>query len=482
MRVITLSNWEKNVFDFLCAAADNLNKSRQGVELRVVGGWVRDKLLGRKTNDIDAVVIRANASQFAYKLREYSKDLRDLFENGESSTPLISTIIPLASGNEASKQIETARVQIDGRVMDLVQLRTKGLVDSSDVEHVEEALSYDALKRDFTINSLFYNVQTADIEDPTGQGLKDLSDKIIRTPIDAKLTMRDDPLRALRAVRFSCELGFDICASMHLSLKDPDLQQKLGSEVSKERIGAEIIRCIKADPMKAVQLIHMFGMNRALFGFEKHFEESMERVKNALFLALHSGTVEKFGPHDQIVLVLACLLWNTNLVKSELHDGLRLSKKIQNDVEKIIRLGKQLGKIGCEWRRARISNLTQDEDLWVKMARLVQNAGEPLWPSVSICASLQADDRTFLNELNQCRISVNLCQIHPCLDGHILQNELSIQPGPTLGEALKDLMKLQLLAYRRNGNVTSTDSEAESYLHILKSKFADQTLNSCRST
>src|SRR3546814_13531595 len=66
----------------------------------------------------------------------------------------------------------------------------------------------DAKRRDLTINSLFYNLRTKQIEDLTEQGLKDLCDGIIRTQLEPSATLLDDPLRMLRSVRFACRFHF----------------------------------------------------------------------------------------------------------------------------------------------------------------------------------------------------------------------------------------------------------------------------------
>ena len=68
----------------------------------------------------------------------------------------------------------------------------------------------DALRRDFTINSMFYNINERRLEDLTGRGLSDLNNQLIETPMDAHQTFIDDPLRILRGFRFAARLGFKL--------------------------------------------------------------------------------------------------------------------------------------------------------------------------------------------------------------------------------------------------------------------------------
>jgi len=66
----------------------------------------------------------------------------------------------------------------------------------------------DALRRDFTLNALFFNAHTRRIEDFTGRGWDDLRAGVLRTPLEPRVTLLDDPLRALRGVRFASRYGF----------------------------------------------------------------------------------------------------------------------------------------------------------------------------------------------------------------------------------------------------------------------------------
>jgi tRNA nucleotidyltransferase (CCA-adding enzyme) len=88
--------------------------------------------------------------------------------------------------------------------IDLVNLRSEEYAADSRVPVIEIGTpEQDAMRRDLTVNALFYNINTGQIEDLTGKGISDLQARICRTPLDPLQTFMDDPLRVLRAVRFA---------------------------------------------------------------------------------------------------------------------------------------------------------------------------------------------------------------------------------------------------------------------------------------
>jgi tRNA nucleotidyltransferase (CCA-adding enzyme) len=81
----------------------------------------------------------------------------------------------------------------------------------------------DALRRDITINTLFYNVHTRQIEDHTHLGLSDLANKLVRTPLDPLQTFRDDPLRVLRCVRFASRFGYELVDELKQAVRNEEI-------------------------------------------------------------------------------------------------------------------------------------------------------------------------------------------------------------------------------------------------------------------
>ena len=148
----------------------------------LVGGAVRDELLGRTSPDDFDLVTRQSAPALA----------RYLFEQQ------ISSIFPVIF-----ERFGTAMVEVDGVKIELVTARTESYAKNSR-KPVVVAGTYkdDALRRDFTVNSLMRSLDDWSLIDPLENGIADLESKVLRTPLDPVRTFEDDPLRMLRAVRF----------------------------------------------------------------------------------------------------------------------------------------------------------------------------------------------------------------------------------------------------------------------------------------
>jgi len=100
--------------------------------------------------------------------------------------------------------LETAVIKVQGVSIDLVNLRSEEYGTDSRVPVISIGTpEQDALRRDLTLNALFFNINTGMIEDFTGKGINDLKNQICRTPLEPLKTFLDDPLRLLRVIRFS---------------------------------------------------------------------------------------------------------------------------------------------------------------------------------------------------------------------------------------------------------------------------------------
>lgn len=137
--------------------------------------------------------------------------------------------------------IDTATVHLGMFEIDLVNLRTDTYSDDSRIPVIEIGTpEQDAFRRDLTINALFFNVHKNTIEDFTGQGLDDLRNRLVRTPLPALTTLLDDPLRALRAIRFACRLQFNISPDLLLACTNDAVRAALTTKVSPERVTQEL--------------------------------------------------------------------------------------------------------------------------------------------------------------------------------------------------------------------------------------------------
>ncbi|KPA75625.1 putative tRNA nucleotidyltransferase [Leptomonas pyrrhocoris] len=247
-----ISTAHQNVFACL------LNVDREyelKTTLRVAGGWVRDALLGLHSNDIDIAIETpvnvepVSGEVFARRIAEYQQ------AHGDRA----HTVSVIRANPAMSKHIETATVRVHEIPVEFCGLRTDVYTDASRIPQVRPGTPLeDALRRDFTINALFYNLHTGMVEDYT-TGLDDLRRRVIRCPLEPRTTFNDDPLRLLRGVRFVGQLGalnFSLDPSVTESV-DEALLQVLLQKVSRERIGKEFVKMMAAaHPERCIELLH----------------------------------------------------------------------------------------------------------------------------------------------------------------------------------------------------------------------------------
>lgn len=245
-------------------------------EARIAGGWVRDKLLGLPSHDLDVSLSSMTGHHFALFLKAYLESevfprtpLAREMQEAAPSHVRISHIGKIAANPEQSKNLETATARVLGFDLDFVNLR-KEVYEGT---HRIPIMSFgtpleDAMRRDMTVNALFYNVHTAAIEDWTQHGLADLRDGIVRTPMDPTATFTDDPLRILRCVRFGSRFGYAIHPDILAALAAPasPLHAALASKVSRERVGIEVDKMLSGrDPRYALQLLAQLQLYWVVF-------------------------------------------------------------------------------------------------------------------------------------------------------------------------------------------------------------------------
>ena len=227
---------DDKIFEIISEIAE-----KENVETFVIGGWVRDLLLNRNNNekDIDILVV-GNGIDFARKVAgRINKEIKvAIFKN-----------------------FGTAMFKAYDYELEFVGARKESYSKDSRKPAVESgALEDDQNRRDFTINTLAISLNKknyGELLDPFN-GLKDLENKIIKTPLEPDKTFSDDPLRMMRAVRFSTQLNFNIDNQTFESIQR---NAERISIVSPERIVAEInkiIMCVQ--PSKGFILLEKTGL------------------------------------------------------------------------------------------------------------------------------------------------------------------------------------------------------------------------------
>ncbi|ORC85367.1 tRNA nucleotidyltransferase [Trypanosoma theileri] len=279
----------KNIFAFLL----RVNEERRiHATLRVAGGWVRDALLGLHSQDIDIAIESPESKHISGEAfaREVSA-----FQEAIGLTARTVSVIRV--NPELSKHIETATVCVYDTPIEFCALRHDEYTKSdSRIPVVRPATALeDAQRRDYTINALFYNLHTMEVEDYT-TGLEDLQRCVLRCPLDPKETFSDDPLRLLRGIRFVGQLGelnFTLDESI-MQCVDEELLGKITLKVSRERIGKEVTKMLSGPfPEKCVELLFKLGILQHVLLAELYVKSSKKghataEVERIDYLALNN--------------------------------------------------------------------------------------------------------------------------------------------------------------------------------------------------
>jgi len=211
---------DKKIFHLISSVADSL-----GVECYVVGGYVRDLFLERQTNDIDVVVVGSGIAVAEALKQQLGRNAHlTVFRN-----------------------FGTAQVKWRGEEVEFVGARRESYRRGSRKPIVEDGtLEDDQNRRDFTINAMAVCLNSGrygELVDPF-DGIADLEDRIIRTPLDPDITFSDDPLRMMRAIRFACQLKFGYEDDTFVAIERNVDRIKI---VSGERIKDELNKILSTD-------------------------------------------------------------------------------------------------------------------------------------------------------------------------------------------------------------------------------------------
>lgn len=216
------------------------------IEIFEVGGCVRDEILGLKSKDIDYTVT-INTSESLTVEQGYQIMVDYMLQEGFQiflETPEMFTIRAKFPVNH----------KMAGLTADFVLARKEvGYVEGTRRPILELGSLYDDLeRRDFTCNAIAKTID-GEIIDPF-DGRRAIAHKMLLTPLDADQTFLDDPLRMLRALRFSITKGFTIGPRVWAAMFIPGLITKLEQTVSKERIREEVGKMMKHDSLETIRV------------------------------------------------------------------------------------------------------------------------------------------------------------------------------------------------------------------------------------
>jgi len=213
-----------------------------GARAWIVGGYVRDRFLGRPHPDLDIVVEDGKGFELARRFAQLAR----------AGEPVIF------------ERFGTAQVTVPGHLVEFVSARAESYVADSRKPDVRAAtLDEDLRRRDFTVNTLLMDF-AGNVFDSLGRGRADLEARVLRTPADPMQTFSDDPLRMLRAIRFAAQLGFVLAPELLPAMRR--LKDRLASPVvSAERVADELRKMLVSErPAVALELLDQAALLDAI--------------------------------------------------------------------------------------------------------------------------------------------------------------------------------------------------------------------------
>ena len=254
---------------------NNLNLTK----CRVAGGWVRDKLLGKENNDIDLAIDGIKGSEFAELIN------KELYPD--------NTKYGIFHQNpKKEKNIEIVNIILFNSSIDITNLRCE------DLNKTGTPLS-DAELRDFSINSLFYNINEKKLEDFTQKGIKDLEEGIIATPVKPEITLRVQCFAILRMLRFAIKFKFRIANDLNNFIEShrEEIIDKFYNNISKERIGKELVKILNLENSSfAIAYLYSYNILDIIFLVKNYDKKSKYEeifLKNANLYILGEYLLKK---------------------------------------------------------------------------------------------------------------------------------------------------------------------------------------------
>jgi poly(A) polymerase len=429
-----------------------------GHELSIVGGPVRDALLGRAINDLDFTT-DAHADVILKIVKPISTAQWDV---GREFGTIGARIRDPRTGIAEQVEITTYRADsYDG-------VTRKPTVEFGDT------LEGDLARRDFTVNAMALRVPARTLVDPSG-GVEDLVARRLRTPADPRVSFGDDPLRMLRAARFSAQLGFEVDAATVAAMSE--LRETL-SIVSPERIQGELVRLLgTSDPVRGIRVLVDTGLMQLFLpevpalrlevDEHHHHKDVYEHSLTVLRQAIELEQARNPGAAPDVPLRLAALLHDIGKpatrklepgggVTFHHHDikGARLARKrlqalrFDSDtigsVTQLIELHLRFfGYAEGAWTDSAVRRYVRDAG--PELARLhILTRADVTTRNKRKAARLAGAYDDIEHRIDELAAAEELGAMRPALDGNRIQEVLGIRPGPEVGKAYRYLLDLRL--------------------------------------
>jgi poly(A) polymerase len=474
--LLDIPKQHKEIFETIGTIAETA-----GQQVFVVGGYVRDYYLQRLNpddiTDIDFVTVGSGIA--------LAKKIAD-----ELNTSKLTVF----------KKFGTAQIKYMDLDLEFVGARKESYRRDSRKPIVEDGtLEDDQLRRDLTINALSWCLNPDEfgvLYDPFN-GIQDLKNKIVRTPIDPEQTFDDDPLRMMRAVRFATQLQFDIDRKTFAAISK--MAHRL-SIISKERILDELNKIVLS-PKPSIGFAHLLktGLLKEFFPEMVNLigvdERNGQRHKDNFWhtLKVLDNTAEK---SDDLWLRWAAIMHDIakpptkKFVKGigwtfHGHDALgakwvpRIFKRLGLPLDERMRYVQKLVRL-----HLRPIALVSDEVSDSAVRRLIYEAGEDIEDLMTLCRA----DITSKNEWRRKKYRNNFDRVEKKIveveekdrmrnwknpiGGDEIMQELGVKPGPIVGK-VKDRIKNAIL----DGDIPNNYDAAYEYLQQIKSEYVNSVEN-----
>ncbi|CPR10771.1 tRNA adenylyltransferase [Mycobacterium bohemicum DSM 44277] len=425
-----------------------------GHQIYLVGGSVRDALLGRLSPDLDFTT-DARPDQIQHIVRPWAEAVWD--------TGIDFGTVGVGRGGHRL-EITTFRADAYDQVSRHPEVR------------FGDTLEGDLVRRDFTVNAMAVRLTPAgpgEFLDPLG-GLAALGDRLLDTPAEPRVSFGDDPLRMLRAARFVSQLGFTVAPRVREAIEE--MAPQLG-RISAERVAAELDKMLLgADPVAGIDLLVQTGMGEVVLpevggmqmAIDEHhqhkdvYQHSLTVLRQAIAL---EDPLPEGGP--DLVLRWAALLHDIGKPATRRHEpnggvsfhhhevvgakmvrkrlrALKYSKQMIDDISQLVFLHLRFHGYGDgKWTDSAVRRYVTDAGpLLPRLHKLVR--ADCTTRNKRRAARLQASYDRLEARIAELAAREDLERVRPDLDGNAIMELLGIPAGPQVGEAWRFLKELRL--------------------------------------